>query len=243
MGPVATVAIFTLPAVLVAAAGGALAAWRPPGERMSAAIQHFAAGIVFAAAALELLPKERTEAAIPVIIGFALGIALMLAIREFAAKLEAKDAKDEQKKVPTGLVVVTALDLVIDGLVLGIAFAAGDKAGVLLAIALTLEVVFLSISVSTAITKAGASLAARLLIPPGLALLLSLSAIAGRVFFGSLSPFPFAVLLGIGIVALLYLITEELLVEAHEVPETPWSVAAFFLGFLAFLIIEMFLET
>ena len=240
MGPVATVALFTLPAVLVAAAGGALAAWRPPGERTSAAIQHFAAGIVFAAAALELLPKERTEAALPVIIGFALGIALMLAIREFAAKLE---AKDEHKEVPTGLIVVTAVDLVIDGLVLGIAFATGETAGILLAIALTLEVLFLSISVSTSITKAGASLAARLLIPPGLALLLSLGAIAGRVFFGSLSPFPFAVLLGVGIVALLYLVTEELLVEAHEVPETPWSVAAFFLGFLAFLIIEMFLET
>ena len=49
-------------------------------------------------------------------------------------------------------------------------------------------------------------------------------------------------LLGIGIVALLYLVVEELLVEAHEVPETPWSIAAFFIGFLAFLILEMALE-
>ena len=73
-------------------------------------------------------------------------------------------------------------------------------------------------------------------------LALCAAAVAGRLFFGSLSPFPFAVLLGVGIVAMLYLVTEELLVEAHEVEETHWSVAAFFLGFLLFLVIEMPVE-
>ena len=57
------------------------------------------------------------------------------------------------------------------------------------------------------------------------------------------SPFGFTVLLGIGTVALLYLVTEELLVEAHEVPETPWAISAFFLGFLLFLAIEMLVES
>jgi ZIP family zinc transporter len=33
-------------------------------------------------------------------------------------------------------------------------------------------------------------------------------------------------------VALLYLVTEELLVEAYEVPETPLSTAMFFIGSL-----------
>ena len=42
-----------------------------------------------------------------------------------------------------------------------------------------------------------------------------------------------------GLVALLYLVTEELLVEAHEVPEIPMTTAAFFVGFLALLVIEM----
>ena len=53
----------------------------------------------------------------------------------------------------------------------------------------------------------------------------------------------FTVLLGIGTVALLYLVTEELLVEAHEVPETSWAISAFFLGFLLFLVIEMLVES
>lgn len=65
----------------------------------------------------------------------------------------------------------------------------------------------------------------------------------GASLLRSLSPFPFAVLLGAGIVAMLYLVTEELLVEAPEVEETPWSPAAFFLGFLLFLVIEMLVES
>lgn len=44
-----------------------------------------------------------------------------------------------------------------------------------------------------------------------------------------------------GIAALLYLVTEELLVEAHEIPETPWLAATFFVGFLVMLVIEMLL--
>jgi ZIP family zinc transporter len=40
--------------------------------------------------------------------------------------------------------------------------------------------------------------------------------------------------------ALLYLVTEELLVEAHEVAETPWAAAMFFAGFLLFLVLGLF---
>lgn len=236
------VLLFTLPALLAAAGAGLLAAWRPPGPRVTAAVQHLAAGIVFAATALELLPKERTEAALPVIIGFAIGIALMIGVRSLAERLEAKD-EGSGRGVPAGLLIVTGLDLTIDGLVLGMAFAAGEKAGILLAVALTLEVVFLALSVTTAMGKAGIGRVAAAIASPALVLLLCGGAVVGRFFFGGLSPFPFAVLLGVGIVALLYLVTEELLVEAHEIAETPWSVAAFFVGFLAFLVIDMMMES
>ncbi|WP_066342664.1 ZIP family metal transporter [Azohydromonas lata] len=239
MHPALLVLLYTLPALAVATTGGAWAAWRPPSEALTAVIQHFAAGIVFAATALELLPKERTEAALPVVIGFALGIALMLLVRRLAGALE---KRQQARRFPAGMLAVTALDLLIDGLVLGMAFAAGEKAGVLLAVALTLEVLFLALSVSAAMSRAGAGRAAALATAPALALILCLAAVIGRVFFGALPPFAFAVLLGIGIVALLYLVTEELLVEAHEVAETPWSTSAFFVGFLLFLVIEMAVE-
>ena len=38
--------------------------------------------------------------------------------------------------------------------------------------------------------------------------------------------------------ALLYLVTEELLIEAHETPDRPWVTAMFFVGFLALLLLE-----
>ena len=39
--------------------------------------------------------------------------------------------------------------------------------------------------------------------------------------------------------ALLYLVTEELLVKASKVPETPVSTTLFFVGFLAIFLLDM----
>ncbi len=45
-------------------------------------------------------------------------------------------------------------------------------------------------------------------------------------------------ILGFGVAALLYLVTEELLAEAHEVEDTPFVTAMFFLGFLLPLLLK-----
>jgi ZIP family zinc transporter len=42
-----------------------------------------------------------------------------------------------------------------------------------------------------------------------------------------------------GLVVLLYLVTKELLLEAHEAPETPPGTALFFIGFLVLLVIDL----
>lgn len=42
-----------------------------------------------------------------------------------------------------------------------------------------------------------------------------------------------------GLAALLFLVTEELPTEAHEVPETPLITSMFFAGFLLFLVLGM----
>ena len=47
------------------------------------------------------------------------------------------------------------------------------------------------------------------------------------------------IFLSFGAVALLFLVTEELPVEAHETPHTPVLTAAFLAGFLLFLIMGM----
>jgi ZIP family zinc transporter len=45
-------------------------------------------------------------------------------------------------------------------------------------------------------------------------------------------------LFAFGLMALLYLVTEELLAEAHEVPDKPWITAMFFFGFLLLIVLD-----
>lgn len=47
------------------------------------------------------------------------------------------------------------------------------------------------------------------------------------------------IVLSFGLAALLFLVTEELLIEAHEEIETPLLTLAFFVGFLLFLLLGM----
>ena len=61
----------------------------------------------------------------------------------------------------------------------------------------------------------------------------------GATFLSHLSGWALEALLSFGCAALLYLVTEELLVEAHEEIETPVQTAMFFLGFIALLVTEM----
>ena len=49
-------------------------------------------------------------------------------------------------------------------------------------------------------------------------------------------------MLSFGAAALLFLVTEELLIEAHEVEQTPFITAAFFAGFLALYVIGILSE-
>ena len=240
MTPAMKLALFTVPPLVAAGVGSLAASMRTPGPRTSSVIQHFTGGIVFAAAALELLPQDRTHAITPVVTGFVLGLILMLGIRKLSEVLE---KRFEDSRLPTGLVIVTAIDLVIDGLVLGIAFSAGEETGLILMIALTLEVLFLALSVSAALSAARMGRTLSLAIPVMLAALLSLAAIGGHAAFAELSATIYAALLGLGTVALLYLVTEELLVEAHEVPETPLATSAFFVGFVVFFVIEASVKT
>jgi ZIP family zinc transporter len=67
-------------------------------------------------------------------------------------------------------------------------------------------------------------------------LVVLLGAAAGHVVAGMSGGF-LAGVLGFGVASLLYLVTEELLAEAHEVPDTPVVTATFFAGFLLPIII------
>lgn len=118
--------------------GGTIAAYRIPGQWLRSVIQHFAAGIVFAAVSVELLPDVKHErAALPVLIGFSLGVLVMLVIRKLTSKIEGEGT---EAKKPASLMTVVGIDILIDGLLVGIGFSVGAQQGALLTFALTMEI-------------------------------------------------------------------------------------------------------
>lgn len=219
---------YTLIPAAAAVVGAAVAVNLRPGPVLVSAIQHFAAGVVFAAAAGEILPDVK-HAGSPwaMLVGGALGVAAMLLVRIL----------EKRVKGPAGLMSVTGIDILVDGLVLGIAFAAGAKAGILLTVALTIEVLFLGLTVANELGEGGGSRWKVVGATAGLVLLLPVGALLG----GPVAAMPVAVqggFLAFGLIALLYLVTEELLVEAHETEDRPWVTAMFFTGFLLLLLLE-----
>ncbi|TGD95217.1 ZIP family metal transporter [Methylobacterium nonmethylotrophicum] len=219
---------YTLIPALATVLGAAVAAVRQPGPAVTSAIQHLAAGVLFAAVAGEILPDlKHQQSPIAVIVGGALGVALMLLVKRLG----------EKAKGSTGLIATVGIDILIDGLVLGIGFAAGAKQGLLLTGALTLEVLFLGIAVASKLKQTSGSAGRVVGTVAGLALLLPMGALLGTPIGALPGPY-LAGFFAFALVALLYLVTEELLVEAHAVPEQPWTTAMFFIGFLGMLVIE-----
>ena len=221
-------------------AGAILASVRRPPPWLSSLAQHLAAGVVLASVAVELIPELRTRSPLLTAVGFLLGIVLMLALRIVVRRLGRETSRGvvarREGGPPLGLVAATGLDLLMDGLVLGAAFAVGQGAGIVLAIALTIELVFLGLSSVLALSKAGVAARRSIGVAVGLAATFVIGAILGIVILGAAPSAILTLTVGVGAVALMYLVAEELLVEAHEGPETEANITVFFVGFLIVLV-------
>lgn len=243
-----TRALFVLLPAVVLVVSALVATIRTPGPKARSAILHFAAGVVFSVVAVELIPDLlRDHRPVETALGFTLGIVTMLGLRSLLdhEKKEEPPSGDlpaespPEGKVSTGLLVGIAVDILLDGLLLGVGFAAGAKEGRMLALALALELSALGLATATSLQQAGLSKGRVLGLVSALALLFGLGAVVGLFLLSHLSAHLLAGVIAFGAAALLFLVTEELLVEAHEEPETPALTATFFAGFLIFLLLGM----
>ena len=230
------VVLFSLLPVLTTLTGATYAALRPPSAELRSLLQHFAAGVVFSVVAVELLPDvTRVHDLFEIGWTFSAGLALMLLIERVAKRSEAEAVRLAGPSL--GQLTGVGIDIFVDGLLIGIAFAAGAKEGVLLTAALSLELLSLGLAVASGLTSQGR--ARTIMIPTGLSILLVVGAAVGDTLLRDVSEHALAGVLSFGCAALLYLVTEELLVEAHESGETMLGTAMFFVGFLAFLLLGM----
>lgn len=236
-----TILLYTLIPLTTFIVGGVVAALKKPSKAFRSIILHFASGVIFSVVSVEILPDVvEKHKPVYVAIGFILGTLTMLGVKSFAEKGENK-AKDTPliPKIPVAFIVAIGVDVFIDGLLLGIGFATGHKAGMLLAFAIALEMFSMGIATALEMMEEGIK---KWIAVKHIALLSSLfivSAVLGGTLLQHMADQWMELVLSFGLSALLYLVTEELLVEAHSEDDKPLYTGTFFLGFLIFLILGM----
>lgn len=128
----------------------------------------------------------------------------------------------------------------MDGLLIGLAAVAGKSAGLIMSIALTIEMGFLGLTFSAGVSKVEPVLRYALVVGAPLMILVggTVGALAAALL--AANPTYQVGLLSFGAASLLYLITEELLVEAHEEggPHVWYVDLMFFVGFIASVLLE-----
>lgn len=236
MSVVQTAALLVAFPVLAAVVGGAVAVLRAPSPAVVAGVQHLAAGVVVAAVAGEVLPDLRERGSLGlVVLGFAAGLVLLVLLQRVQG---GEPAEAEAVRLPWGFLAVIGVDLFIDGLLVGVGAAVSTDAAVVLTIALTVEVLFLGLAIALQLRSGGLSAVRSASITAALSLLVALGAVLGAVLLAGAGNAALVFVLAFAAAALLWLVVEELLVEAHETPQRPSMAVMFFVGFLALYALE-----
>ncbi len=236
LGTVGLLVVFPFLAAIV---GAVVPAFHPPGPRLTSGVQHFAAGAVLAAIALDVLPGLQRQGYLGIATaGFVLGAAVLLGVRQLETRGGAGHDRPADG-LPIGLLVAVGVDLLVDGILVGLSVATlGRAQGVALTIALTLVILPLALSVTVEVSNRGTGVVKSALVAPLLSLALVAGAIGAVILLGSAPAAVLAGIFGLGVAALLFLAVEELLVEAHETADTPLLAAMFFVGFFALYIVD-----
>ena len=232
-------------------------ATRSQTSTLTSYVQHFAAGLIIAAATLDLLPEAlRLGGSWPLIIGFVLGTAFMLALRALLMQVghghshgDTPDHSHGQVASQAGamtavnlrLVIALVVVVLIDGAIIGVALASGGGAALLIAIALSIELLFVSASTAGSTRGAGGSVGMAIGVGSLVAVMMPIGAVLGALVFAGVSDTLLITGLAFGAAALLYTAIAELLVEAYEILENTGTIAMAAAGFLLFLILMMFM--
>ncbi|WP_099187951.1 hypothetical protein [Mycobacterium pseudokansasii] len=213
--------------------GGVVAVVRSPSPALVSGVQHFAAGVVMAAVAGEVLPNLRARGSLwLIVVGFSAGVAVLIGLRHFDGDEHSADLKVSGGVLPIGFLAVVAVDLFIDGLLVATGATVSRRTAVIIAIALTVEVLFLGLTVALRLAGSGVHRVRAAVITGGVSLVTAAGAVLGALVLGGAGADVLTLVLAFAAAALLWLVVEELLVEAHETPERPWMAVMFFAGFL-----------
>ena|SRR3990167_19459 len=210
-----------------------------PSNRVRSMTQHFVSGVVFAAVAVELLPKiAQHETRWTISIGFIFGTLLMLFLMWLTHRFE-KNKSSTTGVLPLGLLIAMLVDLFVDGMLIGIAFIAGQASGVLVTVAFATCAALLGLAASLTLKNNHVAIKHYFIWGAWLAIIIPIGTLLGSYVVGKLPASYLTETLAFGVAALLYLAAEELMAEAHHVKDSPLITSMFFWGFLAILLVKI----
>ncbi|CAJ1945278.1 unnamed protein product [Cylindrotheca closterium] len=148
------------------------------------------------------------------------------------------DNTTPKKPFPRALLVTVCVDSILDGLLIGIATAAGPSTATMLSLSLCVEMSFLGLTLATAMAGATSkySVPASFLGP----VFIIIGACIGSLISSALSSSPTALIgmLSFGVSALLFMVAEELLLQAHANGEHIWWVdVQLYVGFFGSILL------
>ena len=218
--------------------GGLLGSRLRPGKRFRAVVAHLVGGLVLGIAAADLMPAASDSGhPLALAIGFCLGFSLLLVIN---AVLEDPDDNSEQSRPRPMLLLMLPflIDSLIDGLVVGISSKAAGQQWVI-PVAVALEMGLATLGLGTLLGRgagrwrsrvSGALMAFTYVIGLSVSLVIT-NGLQGPALTGTLA---------FGTAALIYLVVEEVMKEAHARGEDDSGVVnvAFFIGLLCIWLLD-----
>ena len=229
--------LLILPAISMVL-GGLLGSRLRPGKRFRAVVAHLVGGLVLGIAAADLMPAASDSGhPLALAIGFCLGFSLLLVIN---AVLEDPDDNSEQSRPRPMLLLMLPflIDSLIDGLVVGISSKAAEQQWVI-PVAVALEMGLATLGLGTLLGRgagrwrsrvSGALMAVTYVIGLSVSLVIT-NGLQGPALTGTLA---------FGTAALIYLVVEEVMKEAHARGEDDSGVVnvAFFIGLLCIWLLD-----
>jgi len=144
---------------------------------------------------------------------------------------------------PVGLIAAVWMNGAIDGTLIGIAYLGGSSAGIVTSLALAIEQGLLGVTTAKSVLRSGFSKGSTIAISLPLALPIPVCGLIAGALLANVSGEIYIALNSFGMAGLLYLVSEELLVEAHEDHNTDlWFVTIqFFAGVMFVILMDNFL--
>ena len=231
------VVLLILPAISMAL-GGLLGSRIRPGKRFRAVVAHLVGGLVLGIAAADLMPAASDSGhTLALAVGFCLGFSLLLVIN--AVLEDSDDRSESQRPRPMlPLILPFLVDSLIDGLVVGISSKAAEQQWVI-PVAVALEMGLATLGLGTLLGRgagrwrsgvSGVLMGVTYVFGLSISLLLT-TGLQGPALTGTLA---------FGTAALIYLVVEEVMKEAHARGEDDSGLVnvAFFIGLLCIWLLD-----